>query len=90
MAVGSSPVSIVAADLDGDGVVDLVVSNASSNDFHVLLGRGDGTFTPAGPFALASSPNLVTVGDFNGDRQPDVAANSGNTNLLPVRLQQCQ
>jgi hypothetical protein len=39
----------------------------------ILLGRGDGTFQPAQDFAVGSVPESITVGDFNGDGQQDVA-----------------
>ena len=58
--------SIVIADVNRDGKLDLVVSERDNNDVAVALGRGDGTFdeplsTPVrAAFALA-------VADFNGD-----------------------
>ena len=46
-AVGSAPVGIVAADLNGDGKLDLVVTNQASDTFSVLLNSGSGTFSSA-------------------------------------------
>jgi hypothetical protein len=51
---GLAPINAVAADVDGDAVLDLVVANSLSNDVSVLLGNGDATFrtyarTPVGP-----------------------------------------
>ena len=50
----SNAFSIVAADLNGDGKLDLVVSeqcsssnNCNAGSVAVLLGNGDGTFQPA-------------------------------------------
>lgn len=42
--VGQSPEDMVAADLDGDDHLDLVVANANTNDLSLLYGRGDGGF----------------------------------------------
>ena len=40
----------------------------------ILLGNGDGTFDPAQSFFVeGSAPTSMTVGDFNGDRQQDLA-----------------
>ena len=43
--VGQSPHSAVAHDFDGDGHIDLVVSNRTDGTISVLLGDGRGNFT---------------------------------------------
>ena len=43
-ATGVGPVSVAVADVNGDGKLDLVVANRTSNTVSVLLGNGDGTF----------------------------------------------
>jgi hypothetical protein len=61
--------NIAAADVNGDGKVDLVTDGVS-----VLLGNGDGTFKNDGGI-LSNSGNLsINVGDFNGDGKLDIAA----------------
>ncbi len=85
-AVGISPESVAVADLNGDGIPDLVVANSGgyfdNGSVSVLLGNGDGSFRPARSFAVGSFPRSVAVGDFNGDGIPDLAvANSGSNNV---------
>jgi hypothetical protein len=47
-----------------------------------LLGNGDGTFTPNGTVQVGTTPNAVTVADFNGDGNLDLAVvNSGSNNV---------
>src|SRR4051812_14664025 len=40
----AEPMGIAAADVNNDGIADLLVANAKSSKFEVLLGNGDGTF----------------------------------------------
>lgn len=73
--------SIVAADFNGDGNLDLAVVNVNPNGndspstIEILLGNGDGTFTqtPVSPVGGALTYSLA-VGDFNGDGKADLAA----------------
>ena len=46
--IDASPSAIVAADLDGDGNVDLAVTNTFTASVSVLLGDGDGGFAAPG------------------------------------------
>jgi hypothetical protein len=83
--------SVAIADLNGDGIPDLVVTNAcqsgyqgycdapgASGEVAVLLGNSDGTFQPAATYSTgAYVATSVAVGDLNGDGVPDlVVANS--------------
>jgi hypothetical protein len=70
---GSSPHSVVTADLNGDGKLDLVTADSNSNSISVLLGNGNGTFQTAHTYSTVDSllgfgkdPVAVAVGDFDG------------------------
>jgi uncharacterized protein (TIGR03437 family) len=77
---GPAPVSMAAADLNGDGKVDLVVANQSAGgadaSLTFLAGNGDGTFqAPATIADLGTdTPVSVLAADLNGDGKPDLAA----------------
>lgn len=72
--------SVVAADFNGDKILDLASSNQDGETISVLLGNGDGTFKPAINYTSGRNPQGLAVGDFNGDSRPDlaVANNFGN------------
>ena len=73
---GSNPVGIAIADLNGDGILDLAVTNYdaySTNAVTVFLGNGDGTFQTGLNLARGFDPRQIVVGDFNGDGKPDLA-----------------
>jgi len=79
-AAGIVPESVTAADFNGDGKLDLVVSNNGSANVSVLLGNGDGTFKPAVDYPVGPFPQYVTVGDINGDGKLDlIVAIGGNS-----------
>ena len=59
--VGTGPDAVELADLNGDGKVDLIVSNYDSSNVSVLLGNGDGTFQSAKNYTTGNSPSGVTV-----------------------------
>jgi hypothetical protein len=71
-AVGRGARSVAVADVNGDGLPDLVVANALSNDVSVLLGNGDGTFQIARNFPAGIGPQSVAVADVNGDGRLDL------------------
>jgi glucose/arabinose dehydrogenase len=70
---GDGPHSMRAGDLNGDGRIDLVTANESSNNVSVLLGNGNGTFAPVVNYATGSVPKGVAIGDINGDGRVDLA-----------------
>ncbi|MDQ2806248.1 MAG: VCBS repeat-containing protein, partial [Chloroflexota bacterium] len=86
-ALGGSPQSVVAADFNGDGFLDLAFGNYE-NRVTVLLGTGTGGFSPApgSPFAVGSRPILVAAVDFNGDGRLDLATANQGDNTVTVLL----
>lgn len=74
-----------AADLDGDGHIDLLAGGLAE-PLYTLLGNGDGTFKapttqPLGPHP--SEPTSVAFGDWNEDGRTDAAITvTDNTKLM--------
>lgn len=67
--------SALLADMDGDGDLDVVVSNDRPDPGLVYLNRGDGTFTVGSTWGDAEwSTRQVQVADLNGDGTLDLIA----------------
>ena len=86
--VGTSPASVVIADLNADSRPDIMVANAGSRNITVLLGDGRGGFTqPAGsPFAAGDEPADIAVGEINGDNHADLVIPNHGTKYVTVLL----
>jgi predicted NUDIX family NTP pyrophosphohydrolase len=85
-AVGNGPDGIAAADVDGDGNLDLVVANDTGASVSVLLGNGDGTFRAHRDYGAGSFPHWISVGDFNGDKKLDLAVTNEGQDTVGVLL----
>lgn len=73
---GEGSASIALADFNGDGRLDIAVSNYASNTISIFLNKGDGSFgspvvttvNPQGALGLGA----IVSGDFNEDGKPDL------------------
>ncbi|MEI6757938.1 MAG: FG-GAP-like repeat-containing protein, partial [Chlorobium sp.] len=79
---GSGAASVSVADFNGDGKVDLVVSNNIGNTLSVLLNNGDGTFASKIDYSSGANPYAAIGADLNGDGRPDIiSANYGDSSV---------
>lgn len=76
-AAGSTPEGVAAADLDGDGDLDLAVTSASPSAVRLLTNRGDGVFQAAATVPVPGPPGCLVAGDLDGDGDTDLAVCGG-------------
>jgi len=78
---GWSPTDLAVADLDGDGLVDVIAlgvrssgddGQAHSGHLSVYLQTSTGVFAEAQSYPAGRYPTRMTVGDVDGDGAPDV------------------
>jgi outer membrane protein assembly factor BamB len=71
---GANPQSLVVADFDRNGTLDLATVIPSDPGYvSVLRGNGDLTFDTAILYGAGSTPDDLVVADFNRDGAPDLA-----------------
>ncbi|MFC7667302.1 FG-GAP-like repeat-containing protein [Hymenobacter humi] len=73
IAVSGNPQSAALADLNNDGLLDLLVS-CLSGTINVLKGNSDGTFSPQPSLNSVGPVQAVSVADLNGDGNLDLVA----------------
>ena len=88
VATGEQPQDVVAADVDGDGVLDLLAAGTADGTVTVGLGAGDGTFTPAAgsPLSVGIWPNVLVPHDLDDDGDVDLVVADTRTGRLHVLL----
>jgi hypothetical protein len=87
ISVGSYPGLMAVGNFGGKP--SLAVANLYSSNVTILLGNGDGTFaqTSVSP-TTGADPEMIVVGDFNGDGIPDLAIANAEGNNVTVLIGQ--
>jgi Ca2+-binding RTX toxin-like protein len=80
LTTSGKPVSIQAADFNGDGNLDIVTPDFSSGIATVWLGNGKGEFPAKVQSTVGLEPTSVAIGDLDNDKKLDfVTVSSGDS-----------
>src|SRR5438105_2253102 len=85
-AANPKPAAVALADVNGDGIPDLIVANSGTDKVEIFQGLGNNVFAQT-PSQLLNLPagaaaKAMVVADFTGTGLPDIAvANSGTNNV---------
>ena len=81
--VAGDSLTFIGADLNGDGIIDLVLNNGTG--VVICTGNGDGTFQPGAIYAIPGMNDTQlgysVIADFNGDGIPDIATTSSSSGV---------
>lgn len=82
--------AVAVGDFNGDGKLDLAVTDSAANEVWIFLGNGDGTFKTTAPqpvgYATDTYPTVVITGDFNGDGLLDLAISNHDSNANDISI----
>ncbi len=82
------PTGLAAGDFNGDGFLDLIVTDSQNNTVNFLTGDGTGAFTLKSSVTQYTTPATVVVGDFNHDGHLDFAVDCFLSGSIAVFLGQ--
>src|SRR5262249_15886872 len=100
---GNGPADLAVADVNGDGIDDLLVTNRVSSDVTVLVNNGEGFFSEqrfragGGAFGITGDGTSLVSGDtaaaaapadFNGDGQLELLVSDHGTQSLALLMGQ--
>ena len=78
--------STALADLNHDGILDLIAAAQAPDSLAVRLGQGDGTFGSEADYPIGADPVGFLVADVSGDGCPDLAAGLGQAGAVSLSL----
>ncbi len=76
--------SVVASDINGDGRLDMIFADATSNTLTVLTNDGSGNFLVTSVLPVGGGPASVIAADINSDGKIDLICANQASNSLTV------
>jgi hypothetical protein len=86
LALGLTVRGSALADLDGDGLLDIVVLNYYSNSLSVLFGNGSSRLGTRRDLPAGAGPSSIAITDANGDGVMDLVVAHHDSSIVSVLL----
>ena len=87
---GSNPGSVVAADLDCDGDLDLATANSDSANVTILTNMGGAVFGDPMTMGAGAHPDSIRAADLDGDSDAElIVANRDSNSVSVITNQTC-
>lgn len=77
---------VAIGDFNGDGKLDLAVTDFVNQSFDIFLGNGDGTFTILSTLLTTLPAVSITASDFNNDGKIDLAVGESDGTRNQVQI----
>lgn len=86
VTTGNAPMGLAVGEMNGDGKMDLIVTNSGDATVSVYLNAGSGSFSLAPPatFTTGATPSAVIVADLDGDARFDLATTNSTENSISI------
>ncbi len=87
--IGVESVSVAVADFNGDGHLDVAVTNkgfSSPGNVMTFFGDGHGKLRGRKTYKMTGAPFGIAAGDLNGDHHPDLVVTQFSTGSVAILL----
>ncbi|CAF4931507.1 unnamed protein product [Rotaria socialis] len=82
----SQPFAVAVADLNSDGLLDIVVANYGTDNIGIFLGRGSRIFNTLTTYSTGtfSGPSDIDIADLNNDNRLDIVVSNYRTDNVAI------